>query len=66
MKAVGSPNCANVLNGLNWILADRTAYGAITVGAMTDSYTPSDPTDDGAASFSYAGPTYEGFMGRML
>ncbi|MBT8081850.1 MAG: S8 family peptidase [Gammaproteobacteria bacterium] len=34
----------------------------MTVGAMTDSFTPSDPSDDKLASFSSAGPTYEGFM----
>ena len=34
----------------------------ITVGAMTDSYTPYDPTDDVLASFSSAGPTHEGFI----
>ena len=32
----------------------------ITVGAMTDRYTPADPSDDRLASFSAAGPTYEG------
>jgi len=32
----------------------------ITVGAMTDNYTPTDPSDDELASFSSAGPTYEG------
>jgi serine protease AprX len=34
----------------------------ITVGAMTDNYTPDDPTDDYLASFSSAGPTVEGFV----
>jgi serine protease AprX len=34
----------------------------ITVGAMTDSYTPEDPSDDLLASFSAAGPTFEGFV----
>jgi subtilisin family serine protease len=34
----------------------------ITVGAMTDNYTPDDPTDDRLAAFSAAGPTYEGFV----
>jgi len=34
----------------------------ITVGAMTDNFTPADPTDDRLASFSSAGPTYEGFV----
>jgi serine protease AprX len=34
----------------------------ITVGAMTDSYTPNDPSDDVLASFSAAGPTAEGFV----
>jgi len=33
----------------------------ITVGAMTDNYT-ADPSDDKLASFSSAGPTYEGFV----
>ncbi len=34
----------------------------ITVGAMTDSYTPQDAGDDRLASFSAAGPTYEAFL----
>ena len=34
----------------------------ITVGAMTDEYTPNDPSDDRLTSFSAAGPTYEGFV----
>ena len=34
----------------------------ITVGAMTDNYTPSVPGDDWLASFSSTGPTYEGFV----
>lgn len=34
----------------------------ITVGAMTDNYTPSDKSDDKLASFSAAGPTIEGFV----
>src|SRR5581483_6488616 len=34
----------------------------ITVGALTDNYTPYDPTDDRLASFSSAGPTFEGFV----
>jgi len=34
----------------------------ITVGAMTDNYTPSDRSDDKLASFSAAGPTIEGFV----
>ena len=34
----------------------------ITVGAMSDNYTPADPTDDVLASFSSAGPTVEGFV----
>jgi subtilisin family serine protease len=34
----------------------------ITVGAMTDLYTPEDATDDRLASFSAAGPTVEGFV----
>jgi subtilisin family serine protease len=116
----GQGSYTNVLNGLNWILANRTTYGnirvlnlsfgakpqsfywndpidqavmklwqagvvvvaaagnygpkpqtisvpgntpyVITVGAMTDNYTPNDPSDDGIASFSSAGPTYEGFV----
>jgi len=39
----------------------NTPY-VITVGAMTDNFTPNDPTDDGITSFSSAGPTYEGFV----
>ncbi|MDX1563745.1 MAG: S8 family peptidase, partial [Gammaproteobacteria bacterium] len=34
----------------------------ITVGAMTDNYTPLDESDDALASFSAAGPTLEGFV----
>src|SRR6185295_18394967 len=34
----------------------------ITVGAMTDNFTPANPADDRLASFSSAGPTYEGFV----
>ncbi|HPF27596.1 MAG TPA: S8 family peptidase [Steroidobacteraceae bacterium] len=34
----------------------------ITVGAMTDNFTPIDSTDDKIASFSSTGPTYEGFV----
>ena len=34
----------------------------ITVGAMSDNYTPNNPTDDELASFSAAGPTIEGFV----
>lgn len=34
----------------------------ITVGAMTDNYTPTSPGDDKLASFSSTGPTYEGFV----
>src|ERR1700722_17115577 len=34
----------------------------ITVGALTDNYTPCNPADDRLASFSSAGPTYEGFV----
>jgi len=34
----------------------------ITVGAMSDNYTPADPRDDVLASFSSAGPTAEGFV----
>ena len=34
----------------------------ITVGAMTDNYTPANAGDDRLASFSSTGPTYEGFV----
>ena len=34
----------------------------ITAGALTDNYTPYDGTDDRLASFSSAGPTFEGFV----
>jgi len=34
----------------------------ITVGALTDNYTPYNPNDDWLASFSSTGPTYEGFV----
>jgi serine protease AprX len=39
----------------------NTPY-AITVGAMTDNWTPTNTADDGIASFSSTGPTYEGFV----
>lgn len=34
----------------------------LTVGAMTDNYTPNDGSDDQLAVFSSSGPTYEGFV----
>jgi serine protease AprX len=34
----------------------------ITIGALTDNYTPYLPTDDRLAAFSSTGPTYEGFV----
>jgi subtilisin family serine protease len=34
----------------------------ITTGALTDNFTPYDPTDDRLASFSSTGPTFEGFV----
>lgn len=34
----------------------------ITVGAMTDNNTPADSSDDRLATFSSAGPTFEGFV----
>jgi len=34
----------------------------ITVGAMTDNYTESESSDDKLATFSAAGPTFEGFV----
>lgn len=34
----------------------------ITVGAVTDSYTPSDASDDRMITFSSKGPTVEGFV----
>ncbi len=34
----------------------------ITVGAITDNYTPLDTTDDYIPPFSSAGPTYDGFV----
>ncbi len=34
----------------------------ITVGAMTDNYTPADPGDDRLTTFSAAGPTAERFV----
>ena len=33
----------------------------ITVGSLTDNYTPDDPSDDYIPPFSSAGPTYDGF-----
>jgi serine protease AprX len=34
----------------------------VTVGALTDNYTPYDGSDDRLASFSSTGPTFEGFV----
>jgi len=34
----------------------------ITVGAMTDSFTPANPNDDLMATWSSAGPTFDGFV----
>jgi serine protease AprX len=34
----------------------------MTVGALSDNYTPADGSDDILASFSSAGPTHEGFV----
>jgi serine protease AprX len=34
----------------------------VTVGALTDNYTPYDPSGYRLASFSSTGPTYEGFV----
>ena len=34
----------------------------ITVGALTDNYSPTIPSDWRLASFSSTGPTYEGFV----
>jgi serine protease AprX len=34
----------------------------ITVGAMSDNYSPNDLNDDFVTTFSSAGPTYEGFV----
>jgi serine protease AprX len=34
----------------------------ITVGAVTDNYTPFNASDDKLATFSSAGPTFEGFV----
>lgn len=39
----------------------NTPY-VITVGAVTDNYTPNDLNDDFVTTFSSAGPTYEGFI----
>ena len=39
----------------------NTPY-VITVGAMTDNFTPGNVADDGIASFSSTGPTVEGFV----
>ena len=39
----------------------NTPY-VITVGAMTDNWSPQVPASDGIASFSSAGPTYEAFV----
>jgi serine protease AprX len=34
----------------------------ITVGAMTDNFTPNDPSDDKLAAFSSVGPTHDRFI----
>jgi len=39
----------------------NTPY-VITVGAMSDNYTPNNRNDDFVTTFSSAGPTYEGFV----
>jgi subtilisin family serine protease len=39
----------------------NTPY-VITVGAVSDNYTPSNLNDDFVTTFSSAGPTYEGFV----
>ena len=115
----GASSYATVLNGLNWIYANRTTYNIrvlnlsfaanpqsyywddpidqavmklwqagvvvvasagnwgptaqtigvpgnvpyiITVGAMTDNYTPANPLNYKLTSFSSTGPTFEGFV----
>jgi len=44
------------------IAVPSTSPYLITVGAVTNNCTPNDPSDDGAASLSPAGPTYVGFV----
>ena len=118
-NATGTGNYADVIRGLDWILANKDTYNirvlnmsfsaearshywddpinqavmrlwqagvvivasagnrgpdpmtigvpgnnpyVITVGAFTDNYTYDDPSDDRLATFSSAGPTYEGFV----
>lgn len=115
----GGGSYADVIRGIDWIVANRSAYGirvinmsfsapprshyqddplnqavmrawqagivvvasagntgpnpmtigvpgnvpyVVTVGAMSDSRTPSDGSDDVLSSFSSAGPTVEGFV----
>ena len=115
----GAGTYANVIRGINWIVANKAAYNirvlncsfsapvhswywqdplnqaimkawkagivvvasagnggpkpmtigvpgnvpyVVTVGAMTDYYTPTNASDDRLASFSAAGPTFEGFV----
>jgi hypothetical protein len=56
----GNGSYANVLNGLNWILANRTTYGAIRVvnlsfGARPQSFYWNDPIDQAVMKLWQAG-----------
>ena len=55
-------SAGNTGPGAQSIRAPGNVPYVITVGAMTDSYTPSLGADDRLASFSSAGPTYDRFV----
>ena len=54
-------SAGNTGPGAMTVQAPANVPYVITVGAMTDNYTPPDGTDDYLATFSAAGPTYEAF-----
>jgi subtilisin family serine protease len=55
-------SAGNTGPGAQSIRAPGNVPYVITVGAMTDNYTPFNPIDDRLASFSSAGPTYDRFI----
>jgi serine protease AprX len=55
-------SAGNTGPGAQTIRAPGNVPYVITVGAITDNYTPTNPLDDRLASFSSAGPTYDRFI----
>jgi serine protease AprX len=55
-------SAGNTGPGAQTIRAPGNVPYVITVGAMTDNYTPTLAADDRLASFSSAGPTYDRFI----